>query len=174
MASETSSSKRRYDAIVIGSGPGGGAAAVEAARLGSLVALIEADRVGGCATWHSLLPSKVWLTAADRLETRAHDAHLGVEAATSGVDVANVVTRIATLSQANGERYRNEWTTMGIHPVSGHATLQIPIPYVWETRLWRRSALSSPPGRDRSFSRASSPTASPLWAAGSLVPDSST
>lgn len=128
MASETSLSERRYDVIVIGGGPGGVAAAVEAARLGSLVALIEADRVGGRPTWHSLLPSKVWLTAADRLGTRAHDAHLGVEAATSGVDAATVVTRIATLSQANGERYRDEWTALGIHPVSGRATLQIPTP----------------------------------------------
>ncbi len=49
---------------VIGAGPAGIAATQEAARLGADVTLIESDHVGGRATWHSLVPSKVWLTAA--------------------------------------------------------------------------------------------------------------
>ncbi len=51
--------------IVVGSGPAGIEAAKAAAKAGSQVSLISEGPVGGRAGWHSLLPSKVWLTAAD-------------------------------------------------------------------------------------------------------------
>ncbi|MCA9968818.1 MAG: FAD-dependent oxidoreductase, partial [Anaerolineales bacterium] len=51
--------------IVIGSGPAGIEAARAAATAGAHVTLVGDGPVGGRAGWHSLLPSKVWLTAAD-------------------------------------------------------------------------------------------------------------
>ncbi len=51
--------------IVIGGGPAGIEAARAAATAGSEVTLVSEGPVGGRSGWHSLLPSKVWLSAAD-------------------------------------------------------------------------------------------------------------
>ncbi|MDA8311206.1 MAG: hypothetical protein M0Z46_11470 [Actinomycetota bacterium] len=37
----------RYDLVVLGAGPGGGAAARRALALGASVALVEPDKIGG-------------------------------------------------------------------------------------------------------------------------------
>ena len=50
--------------IVVGGGPAGIEAAKAAAKAGSQVTLVSEGPVGGRAGWHSLLPSKVWLTCA--------------------------------------------------------------------------------------------------------------
>lgn len=51
--------------IIIGGGPAGIEAAQAAATAGSEVTLVSEGPVGGRSGWHSLLPSKVWLSAAD-------------------------------------------------------------------------------------------------------------
>ncbi len=49
-----------FDLIVIGSGPGGEGAAMQAAKSGKKVALIEKNnRVGGACTHSCTIPSKV-------------------------------------------------------------------------------------------------------------------
>ncbi len=53
------------DVTVIGSGPGGFEAALQAAKTGLQVTLVTATPPGGRATVGSLLPSKVWLTEAE-------------------------------------------------------------------------------------------------------------
>lgn len=51
----------KYDIAVVGAGPGGYVAAIRAAQLGSRVALIERDRVGGtCMNW-GCIPTKFLL-----------------------------------------------------------------------------------------------------------------
>ncbi|MBW2525851.1 MAG: NAD(P)/FAD-dependent oxidoreductase [Deltaproteobacteria bacterium] len=52
--------------VVLGAGPAGIAAALEGARFGARVTLVTDGQVGGRAGWHSLLPSKVLLHAAER------------------------------------------------------------------------------------------------------------
>lgn len=54
-----------WDVVVIGAGPGGAAAAEEAARRGAKVALIERDRPGGtCLNW-GCIPTKTMLATAE-------------------------------------------------------------------------------------------------------------
>ena len=49
-----------YDLTVIGAGPGGYEAALEAAKLGLRTALIEKDSLGGtCLKHYSILPSSM-------------------------------------------------------------------------------------------------------------------
>lgn len=57
------------DVTVIGSGPGGLEAALQARKRGLDVALVTATPPGGRATVGSLLPSKVWLTEAERFHS---------------------------------------------------------------------------------------------------------
>lgn len=110
--------------VVIGGGPAGIVAATEAARQGAHVTLVEREHVGGRATWHSLLPSKVWLTAADRLGARHADAALGIHGETGTVDIASVTRRIATLSQTTGERYHAQLAAAGVTVLHGEATFE--------------------------------------------------
>jgi NAD(P) transhydrogenase len=49
---------KKYDLIVIGSGPGGHRAAVQAAKLGQRVLIIERDRIGGSCLHLGTIPSK--------------------------------------------------------------------------------------------------------------------
>lgn len=51
--------------MVIGGGPGGIEAAATAAAAGADVTLVSDGPVGGRAGWHSLLPSKIWLSAVE-------------------------------------------------------------------------------------------------------------
>ena len=56
---------QKFDVAIIGAGPAGLAAAKQAGREGARVALISQEKPGGRALWHSLVPSKVWLHAAE-------------------------------------------------------------------------------------------------------------
>lgn len=51
-------SKKKYDLVVIGSGPGGHRAAVQAAKLGQRVLIVEKDGMGGSCLHTGTIPSK--------------------------------------------------------------------------------------------------------------------
>ncbi len=69
--------KTSYDLIIIGAGPGGYEAAKIAADRGLSTALISKTKIGGRATFGSLLPSKIWLHAADHIrQLKAASKHL--------------------------------------------------------------------------------------------------
>ena len=55
----------QYDLVVIGSGPGGQRAAIQAAKLGKRVAVVEkSDQLGGAALRAGTIPSKALREAA--------------------------------------------------------------------------------------------------------------
>ena len=56
--------KENYDVIVLGSGPGGQRAAVQAAKLGKTVLVIEKQRLGGSCLHMGTIPSKALREAA--------------------------------------------------------------------------------------------------------------
>lgn len=59
------SEELKYDIVVIGSGPGGTKAAVQGAKAGKRVAMIEKEReVGGACVYHGTIPSKTLREAA--------------------------------------------------------------------------------------------------------------
>ncbi len=64
---------------IIGAGPGGYVAAIEAAELGAEVTVIEREAIGGtCLNW-GCIPTKTWKTAADRYTMVREGDGFGVE-----------------------------------------------------------------------------------------------
>ncbi len=81
----------KYDLIVLGGGPGGYEAAIEAARVyGNKVAIVEKDRLGGTCLNRGCIPTKTLLHTADTLShIRQHGEEMGlVGAAEIACDMA--------------------------------------------------------------------------------------
>jgi dihydrolipoamide dehydrogenase len=70
-----------YDVVVIGSGPGGYAAAIRCAQRGASVAVAEKDFVGGTCLNCGCIPSKTLLASAHTLLMFKHAALMGIDVA---------------------------------------------------------------------------------------------
>ena len=68
-----------YDVVVIGSGPGGYAAAIRCAQKGASVAMVEKDFIGGTCLNCGCIPSKALLASAHTLLMAKHAATMGVD-----------------------------------------------------------------------------------------------
>jgi dihydrolipoamide dehydrogenase len=106
---------------VIGGGPAGIGAALEAAMLGAEASLISTEDVGGRATWHSLVPSKVCLTAADHLAEAAHFGDLGLQGAPPTVDLGRLMERIAAQAADWSRRQARLLEDRGVRLLAGTA-----------------------------------------------------
>ena len=88
----------RFDVAVVGAGPGGYAAAFQAADLGLRTALIEQDpQLGGTCLLRGCIPSKALLHAA-RLLTEAEEAEaFGIHFGKPRVDLKTLRARLQTI-----------------------------------------------------------------------------
>ncbi|MEJ2082683.1 MAG: FAD-dependent oxidoreductase, partial [Acidobacteriota bacterium] len=112
---------------VVGAGPAGVAAARVAAGAGASVTLIGAERPGGRANWHSLLPSKVFLTATDMLGVTDRLEALGI--ISPGAHQAHpqrLTERIRALSRDRSERTSSDLASRGVRFLQGKARFQDP------------------------------------------------
>lgn len=84
-----------YDVIVIGSGPGGYAAAIRCAQLGLHTAVVERAELGGtCLNW-GCIPTKALLKSAEVFRYASHAADYGVDIAEGALrpDLPAMVSR---------------------------------------------------------------------------------
>lgn len=107
--------------IVIGGGPAGIEAAKTAASAGGQVTLITNGPIGGRAGWHSLLPSKVWLSAADALGFVEEAGVLGVAAETAVSHPAQITERIQQITQSWNEAQAEQLRLLDVEIVTGTA-----------------------------------------------------
>ncbi len=75
------------DLVVLGGGSAGYAAAIRASELGSSVALIERDKVGGTCLHRGCIPTKALLHAAEVADEAREGAAVGVRSSFDGIDV---------------------------------------------------------------------------------------
>lgn len=73
--------------IVVGGGPGGCAAAIEGARLGADVVLVERERLGGTCLNRGCIPTKTILRSAHIVKDSARAGEFGLHAEIAIVDV---------------------------------------------------------------------------------------
>lgn len=113
---------RPYDFIVIGSGPGGQKAAVQGAKAGKRVALIEQHRnVGGGCVYYGTIPSKTlresalqmmqFLQAGDELEFRMRE----------DVKISSLMTHLNKVIHAHGTFINEQIERNGIDRFHGRA-----------------------------------------------------
>ncbi len=102
-----------YDLIVIGSGPGGSAAATMAAADGKRVAIIESSIFGGESPNYSDIPTKALLHAANLYDEARHGDRFGLRSSTLGYNYPSLrawkelaVTRTGT--GGNRKYYENQ------------------------------------------------------------------
>jgi pyruvate/2-oxoglutarate dehydrogenase complex dihydrolipoamide dehydrogenase (E3) component len=105
--------------MVIGGGPAGIEAARAAATAGATVTLVSDSPVGGRAGWHSLLPSKVWLTAADTAGTVSEAGELGVTTASGLADAGAIVKRIQYVMDTWNMQQAEALKTLGVEIITG-------------------------------------------------------
>ena len=70
---------KNYDIIVIGGGPGGYVAAIKASQLGSKVALVEGDRIGGVCLNYGCIPTKTLLRSAKLYQDLMQAESFGID-----------------------------------------------------------------------------------------------
>ena len=90
-----------YDVMVIGSGPGGYAAAIRCAQLGLRTAVVERAELGGtCLNW-GCIPTKALLKSAEVYRYASHAAEYGVEIAAEAVrpDLSAMVARSRAVAE---------------------------------------------------------------------------
>ncbi|MBK7896090.1 MAG: NAD(P)/FAD-dependent oxidoreductase [Anaerolineaceae bacterium] len=104
--------------IIIGGGPAGIEAAKAAAKAGSRVTLVSEGPVGGRSGWHSLLPSKVWLSAADTAGVLAESPFSGSGNVPTPADI---LPHLQQLKQQWNGRLAEELAQLGVTIINGVA-----------------------------------------------------
>jgi dihydrolipoamide dehydrogenase len=82
-----------YDAVVIGGGPGGYAAAIRISQLGGKVVLVEAAEIGGTCVNRGCIPTKVWQRSAYLLQNIRKGPMFGLKVAVEALDFKAIVER---------------------------------------------------------------------------------
>ena len=112
--------KQRYDFAIIGSGPAGHHAAIEAAKAGCSVALIEkAQRLGGACVHRGTIPSKTLRAAAVHLsqsDTKLHE----------GTEVSSLMTRLTDVVDAHVGYMSREINEAAVTRIHGRARFVSP------------------------------------------------
>lgn len=115
----------KYDIIVIGSGPGGYAAAIRAAQLGKKVAIVEKADVGGvCLNW-GCIPTKALLKSAQVYRDCVSAAQYGVEL-TGEVrpDLRKIVARSRQVAETMSRGVQFLLKKNGIEVLNGFGVLK--------------------------------------------------
>ena len=69
---------KKYDLIVLGSGPGGYVTAIRASQLGLKTAIVEKESLGGvCLNW-GCIPTKAFLRSAEIIELVKKSSDFGI------------------------------------------------------------------------------------------------
>jgi dihydrolipoamide dehydrogenase len=109
--------------VVIGGGPAGVEAARAAAQAGAKVTIISDGPVGGRAGWHSLLPSKVWLAAADTISRLETAPTMGIQhTAPAQPDPEAIHSRIRQVKATWNQQLGDSLLALGVQIFQGIAS----------------------------------------------------
>lgn len=117
---------KRFDVLVIGSGPGGYSSALSAAANGLSVGLVEKGEIGGACLNRGCVPAKAWISAAETVDMAAHMASFAVKPFEYAPDFAKAVAK----QRAIVSQFRQSLTVMlekrGVTIIRGFARFTSP------------------------------------------------
>lgn len=113
-----------FDLIVIGAGPGGYVAALEAAALGKNVAIAEYREVGGTCLNRGCIPTKALLRAARTYHEATHSEDLGITVSGASCDVAAMYRRVGEVTSGLKEGIESLLGRGGVKLLSGFARVE--------------------------------------------------
>jgi NAD(P) transhydrogenase len=119
---------RAYDVVVIGSGPAGQKAAIQAAKTGRRVAVVEKDAaVGGACVRHGTIPSKTLRETTLVLSTfRRRSGDVFPLSLPEGLTVASLMTRLEDVVRGHQAYIGGQLTRNGIDAIHGRARFVSP------------------------------------------------
>jgi dihydrolipoamide dehydrogenase len=116
----------RFDAVIVGSGPGGYVSAIRAAQLGQRVAVVEADRPGGiCLNW-GCIPTKALLRNAEVLQLFQRASEFGVTVDNLRADYRVAYQRSRQVAERMSKGVEFLFRKNKITLVSGRGTVTAP------------------------------------------------
>jgi len=84
---------KKYDIIIIGSGPGGYTASIRAAQLGMKVCIIEKEKLGGtCLNW-GCVPTKSLIKSIKILENIKNSSEYGIDVKKVNINFKKIINR---------------------------------------------------------------------------------
>src|SRR5687767_3691503 len=121
----------RYDAVVIGAGPGGYPAAIRLGQLGVKTAIVEREYMGGVCLNVGCIPSKAVIHAAKTFEKIGHADAMGISVAKPTLDMAKLqswkggvvnklTSGVRTLLKGNGVEILDGSARLGKPGPDGH------------------------------------------------------
>lgn len=112
----------QYDLAVIGSGPAGQKAAIQAAKAGQTVALIERDReLGGSCVHRGTIPSKTLRENALRVKNMRMIAEVAHFQLPEDIELATLIQRLEEVLQAHDDYMRRQVERNHVHLIHGRA-----------------------------------------------------
>jgi dihydrolipoamide dehydrogenase len=118
--------KKKFDLVVIGSGPGGYPAAIRAAQRGKKVALIEGRELGGTCLNRGCIPSKALIAGVSLLEDIRHAGNFGIHVESVSIDYAALVDRKDKVVAKIRKSLEGLIRANGIEIITGYATFTSP------------------------------------------------
>lgn len=114
----------RYDIVVIGSGPAGQKAAIQGAKAGMRVAIVEQNRdIGGACVYHGTIPSKTLRESALQMVRFQRTTEVFEFKLRDDLKVASLMTRLDHVAKAHGRFMSEQIARNGIERVHGRARL---------------------------------------------------
>lgn len=111
-----------YDLVVIGSGPAGQKAAVQGAKAGKTVALIERSRdLGGSCVHHGTIPSKTLRENALRVKNMRMNAELAHFELPEDLEMATLINRLEDVLAEHDKYMRRQLERNDIELIHGRA-----------------------------------------------------
>ena len=111
-----------YDIMVIGSGPAGQKAAIQGAKAGKHVAMIEREPgVGGGCVYRGTIPSKTLRESALQFDRTQQPSHTSGSRVQPNILVASLMRRVNEVVTAHGVYMENQLTRNGITLFHGRA-----------------------------------------------------
>ncbi len=111
------------DVVVIGSGPGGTAAATRAAQLGAQVTVIERAQLGGNCVNNNCIPLTTLIASVELYRRICHADEMGIEVGPAKLNIANMIARKDQVVQDLREGLAGLLPTFGIEIMAGEARL---------------------------------------------------